>query len=273
MGLFLCRILSKFIIMARIRSVKPEFFKHHDLFLAEKESKMPLRLGFQGLWVVADKEGRFRWQPHQLKLDILPYDELDFEKVLNELQKRKFIGKYKASDGKHYGIIPSFKEHQRITGSEATAESKIPCPTDGYMKEIFGVYIGNIQETPRTTGEGRGEGKGREKEEEKERGTDDSPPDEFLCFDIEKFLKENRGQFEVVCMNAHKDESEVLRVLKKYHLHCQEKEIYPKKPLPLIAGLQKWLINENQFKNGTGKRNTGEKPVPTVHAAGGFGNL
>lgn len=256
--------------MARIRSVKPEFFKHHDLFLAEKESKMPLRLGFQGLWIVADKEGRFRWQPHQLKLEILPYDELDFEKVLNELQKRKFIGKYKATDGKHYGIIPSFKEHQRITGSEATSESKIPCPTGGYMIETFGNKNGNTSETPWTTGEGKG-GE-REEEKERERSVENSSS-EFLCFDIEKYLKENKSQFEIVCQNAYKTDIEVLRVLKKYHLHNVSKGLYPRPVVQLIAGLQIWIINEKQFLNGTGKGNSGEKPVPTVHSAGGFGKL
>ena len=60
--------------MARIRTIKPEFYRHHDLFLAEKESGLPLRLAFSGLWLCADKEGRFKWNPNQLKLDELPYD-------------------------------------------------------------------------------------------------------------------------------------------------------------------------------------------------------
>lgn len=261
--------------MARIRTVKPEFFKHYDLFIAEKESGLPLRLGFQGLWLCADKEGRFRWQPHQLKLEILPYDEINFEKVLLELLKRKFIGKYKASDGKHYGSIPSFKQHQRITGSEASSESKIPCPPDDYDDGYENNDQGNTLETPRTTGKGRGREKEEEKEKEREKEgrTEVSSSDEFLCFDIEKYLKENRNHFEIICMNAKKTEIEVLRVLKKFHLHNVEKDSYPKKPIQLIAGLQKWLINENVFSNGTSKGHSGEKPVPTIHAAGGFGKL
>ena len=120
--------------MARIRTVKPEFFKHHDLYKAEKESELPLRLGFQGLWLCADKEGRFKWRPTSLKLDILPFDDLDFEDVLIELAIAGFIVKYEVV-GKHYGYIPSFRDHQRITGSEAQGESKIPDPKIGNTLE------------------------------------------------------------------------------------------------------------------------------------------
>lgn len=144
--------------MARIRSIKPEFFRHHDLFLLEQSSGFPIRTAYSGLWLCADKEGRFRWLPMQLKLDVLPYDELDFEDVLESLEQGGFIRSYEV-DGKKYGFIPSFKEHQRITGSESTAESKLPCPTDSYEKR-------NTEETPRNPQgrqerEGKGKGKGK----------------------------------------------------------------------------------------------------------------
>ncbi len=128
--------------MARIRTVKPEFFKHYELFTAEKESQLPLRLGFQGLWICADKEGRFKWRPAALKLDILPYDEIDFEDVLIELAIGGFIVKYMAA-GKEYGYIPSFRDHQRITGSEVTSESRIPDPKTGITLETPRKHFGN----------------------------------------------------------------------------------------------------------------------------------
>ncbi len=152
--------------MPRIRSIKPDFFRHHKLFLAEQESGLPLRLSFSGLWTCADKEGRFKWKPVELKLDILPYDEVDFENVLLSLAENGFIEKYEV-DGKEYGCIPTFKDHQRITGSEATAESKIPCKPIDYKE-------GNTLETPKKQlgrqgreGKGKGrEGKGRDSSEE-----------------------------------------------------------------------------------------------------------
>jgi hypothetical protein len=160
--------------MARIRTVKPEFFKHYDLFKAEKETGLPLRLAFQGLWLCADKEGRFKWQPMPLKLDILPYDDVDFEHCMRELAQRRFIIKYNAN-GKEYGCIPTFKEHQRITGTESKAESKIPEPPSNLLGNTLEIHVNTLEaadsinklteETPRTTGR---EGKGREEEREKE---------------------------------------------------------------------------------------------------------
>ena len=38
--------------MARIRTVKPEFFKHEEIYQAEIEEKLPLRLAFIGLFGV-----------------------------------------------------------------------------------------------------------------------------------------------------------------------------------------------------------------------------
>lgn len=111
--------------MPRIRTIKPEFFRHHDLYLAEKKSKLPIRVAFSGLWCCADKEGRFKWKPTELKLDVLPYDEIDFNDVLQCLINEGFIIKY-LSNKKEYGLIPTFKDHQRITGTESKYDSKLP---------------------------------------------------------------------------------------------------------------------------------------------------
>ena len=62
--------------MARIRTVKPDLFRHEELLEAEHHFKLPLRLAFIGLFTTCDREVLFRWRPRQLKLDILPYDEI-----------------------------------------------------------------------------------------------------------------------------------------------------------------------------------------------------
>jgi hypothetical protein len=113
--------------MARIRSIKPEFFRHLELYQAEVESGLPLRVAFPGLWVVADREGRFRWQPEVLKLDILPFDNIDFSRVLDALLTRGFLVKYEVS-GKQYGFIPTFKHHQFINNRELP--SVLPQPLE-----------------------------------------------------------------------------------------------------------------------------------------------
>lgn len=113
--------------MARIRTVKPDTFKHEDLFDAEQESGLPLRLAYVGLWTQCDREGRFAWRPRQLKTDVLPYDDVDFSRVLDALWTRGFIVKY-ACDGNTYGCIPSWHRHQVINNREK--DSDLPAPDD-----------------------------------------------------------------------------------------------------------------------------------------------
>ena len=60
--------------MARIRSVKPDFFKH--LELNELENSYPgqyIMLVYEGLWTQCDKNGVFFCNAKVLKTDILPY--------------------------------------------------------------------------------------------------------------------------------------------------------------------------------------------------------
>jgi hypothetical protein len=113
--------------MSRIRTVKPELFKHEDLFDAEIASKLPLRLAFIGLLTCCDREGRFKWQPQRLKLDILPYDNIDVAEVLAALAKYDFIKKYE-HHGKWYGYIPSWSKHQQINNREIASD--IIAPSD-----------------------------------------------------------------------------------------------------------------------------------------------
>lgn len=110
--------------MARIRTVKPELFRHEELFEAERETGFPLRIAFVGMFTVCDKEGRFKWRPRNLKLDVLPYDDIDFSRVLDALMTRGFLVKYRSNTGELFGCIPSFKDHQHINNREV--DSVIP---------------------------------------------------------------------------------------------------------------------------------------------------
>jgi hypothetical protein len=111
--------------MTRIRTVKPEFFRHEELFDCEERVKLPLRLAFVGLWTCCDREGRFRWRPRSLKCDILPYDVVDFGEVLNALADGGFIVRY-SHQGKEYGYIPSWRVHQFPNSREQA--SQLPSP-------------------------------------------------------------------------------------------------------------------------------------------------
>ncbi len=115
--------------MSRIRTVKPELFKHEELFDAELDSGLPLRLAFIGLFTVADCEGRFKWRPRTLKLDVLPHDSVDFSAVLNALEAGGFIQSYTVN-GQRYGYIPSFGKHQQIPTREIERGSALPPPAE-----------------------------------------------------------------------------------------------------------------------------------------------
>jgi hypothetical protein len=117
--------------MPRIRTIKPEFFKHEKLFDAEKQTGLPIRLAFIGLWTLADREGRFCWRPRQLKVEIFPYDEISsFEDILDALQVFGFIKKYEF-EKEFYGFIPSWHKHQRVNNRESL--STLPSPELGII--------------------------------------------------------------------------------------------------------------------------------------------
>lgn len=107
--------------MARIRTVKPDLFRHEGLYEAEIQTGLPLRLAFIGLFTVADREGVFRWQPRQIKLDVMPYDNVDFSRVLDALATRHFIVRY-ACGTDEYGVIPTFRKHQVINNREKSSD-------------------------------------------------------------------------------------------------------------------------------------------------------
>ena len=100
--------------MARIRYLKPDFFTDFDI-----GKLTPLaRLLFEGLWCYADRNGRLPDRPEELKLKILPYDDVDIDGLLSELVQPKtggagtLIRRYSVS-GKRYIQIHNFEEHQR----------------------------------------------------------------------------------------------------------------------------------------------------------------
>jgi len=147
--------------MARIRTIKPSFFRHGGLYDAEKETRLPIRVAYAGLWTACDKEGRFRWNPRELKLDCLPHDELDFSRVLDALTTRGFIVKYTV-DGITYGCIPSWKDHQVVNNRETP--SLFPEPPDN-IEQL--TRDPRVHDASTTRGENcQGEGKGKEEGKE-----------------------------------------------------------------------------------------------------------
>lgn len=146
--------------MARIRTIKPEFFAHEDLFQGERETGLPLRLAYAGLWTAADREGRFKWKPMQLKTAALPYDDVDFSRVLDALATRGFIFRYEIS-GVVYGVILSWKVHQFINNKEP--QSLIPPPPQVLIdQEVDAIATRRARDFHASVTRGVKEGKGKE---------------------------------------------------------------------------------------------------------------
>jgi hypothetical protein len=107
--------------MARIRGIKPDFFKDEDLCCLPFEA----RIFFEGLWCYADREGRLEDRPKYLKAEIFPYDDVDVEKLLQLLADpklpdrpgKRFIRRY-IIDERKYIDIPEFLKHQNPHNTE-----------------------------------------------------------------------------------------------------------------------------------------------------------
>ena len=147
--------------MARIRTVKPSFFSHYELYQLEIETGLPLRVAYSGLWTQCDREGRFKWSAPELKLGCLPYDDVNFSRVLDALWTRGFIEKYTCS-GREYGYVPTFLAHQVINNRES--DSTLPEPNKSNILTRDG-RVGDACYTPlfpaQVEGKGK-EGKGKE---------------------------------------------------------------------------------------------------------------
>lgn len=132
--------------MARIRTIKPEFFTSEDIVYLTPLS----RIFYVSLWCEADREGRLEWKPKTLKLRYLPGDNCDIEELAAELIEAGLIALYEVN-GKTYAEIPTFGKHQVINNRES--QSKIP----PRVSDASSTRESGVQ------GEGKGrEGKGKE---------------------------------------------------------------------------------------------------------------
>jgi len=133
--------------MARIRTIKPEFFTSEDIV-----SLSPLaRLLYQATWCEADKEGRMVWKPRTFKLRYFPADDCDIFALCQELIDAGLVVLY----GEGLAFIPSFTKHQHINPRESA--STLPEPEDAPRVTT------RHDASPRVTdAQGGREGKGKE---------------------------------------------------------------------------------------------------------------
>jgi len=149
--------------MARIRTIKPEFFTSEDIV-----SLSPLaRLLYQATWCEADKEGRLQWKPGTFKLRYFPADNCDIHALCDELVQRGLVVLY--GDGLAY--IPQFSKHQHINPRES--DSQLPDPHARAQKATRQPRVGTRHDASARDDDAQGgrEGKGKEG-----KGKEEPPP-------------------------------------------------------------------------------------------------
>jgi hypothetical protein len=116
--------------MARIRSIKPEFWTSAQVM----ECSPMARLLFIGMWNFADDAGRMTYSTRTLKAQIYPSDDIsaaDVERLIVELSSNGLILLYSA-EGKEIISIPGW-HHQKI---DKPKPSKLPGPFDDVSTTI-----------------------------------------------------------------------------------------------------------------------------------------
>lgn len=159
--------------MARIRTIKPEIATHEGLYDLELETNLPIRFAWCMLFTICDREGRFAWRPRALKAHVLPYDLVEFSRVLDAWLTRGFVVKYRVGND-WYGWVPTFTRHQVINNREV-ASSIPPVEKADEVTDLRNQQVAHASSTREareddasSTREARvrhapsGEGKGRE---------------------------------------------------------------------------------------------------------------
>jgi hypothetical protein len=112
--------------MARIRSVKPEFWD--DRKLARSTSR-DARLLYIGLWNQADEHGRCNGDPTWIKGRVFPYESDigadECARHLDELARGGWVQKYSV-DGDPFLFLPNLAAHQRLEPDKVP--SRLPAP-------------------------------------------------------------------------------------------------------------------------------------------------
>lgn len=112
--------------MAKIRTLKGEFFRNADLSRAGLLSKL-LAAGL--VLAVSDDEGRFKAAPNYLLGEIFTHDAIGVDQVqaaLEGLASVDFVQLYSVK-GRAFGALVTWKDHQRIPPTHFK-ESKLPPP-------------------------------------------------------------------------------------------------------------------------------------------------
>jgi len=154
--------------MARIRTIKPGFHKHEDLSALAPET----HLLAAALLNYADDEGYFNANPKLIKGECCPLreDSLNVTVMLTDLSNADYLRIGKGKDGRIYGHIKNFLDHQ-VVNHPYPSKIKDLDITWGHSLNIPGTppersppekeyRIENKEKEGNREGKGNGKGKG-----------------------------------------------------------------------------------------------------------------
>lgn len=134
--------------MARIRSIKPEFWL--DRKLARKLTRDE-RMLYMGLWNQADEHGRALGDPVVVKGQVFPYDDdLSVEvigRMLGRLDESGVVQGYEV-DGDPYLFLPKLAVHQRLEPHKSRSKHPEPPPRGGYPQPDSETVVDAAAQTP-----------------------------------------------------------------------------------------------------------------------------
>lgn len=120
--------------MARIRSLKPEYFDDEEL---GTQTSRDARLMYPGLWCYADEHSRVRGNPAWIKGKIFPFDEdvtpADVDRWISELEAVGSVVRYEVK-GASYLFLPNLSAHQRLDTDKVPSRLPAPPCADGSGK-------------------------------------------------------------------------------------------------------------------------------------------
>lgn len=94
--------------MSRIRSIHPGLWTDEAFVCLSGFA----RLLYIGLWNECDDKGIFPWSPLQMKMRLLPADNVDAGELLAEIEAAGCVMRYEMG-GKKYGAVRNFAKFQR----------------------------------------------------------------------------------------------------------------------------------------------------------------
>lgn len=135
-------LIDEVTALARSRNIKPDFFIDENL----TELPIAARLLFAGLWCLADREGRLKDSPKKIKIQVLPFDDVDVNALLDSLNGH-FITRYTV-DNCAYIQVNNFKKHQNPHKNEKESTIPAPCKHDASTDKIANEHQPSTEQEP-----------------------------------------------------------------------------------------------------------------------------